>query len=568
MVSLLRLPSLLLVLAVLRVGESRYKRTRVGDHRIKTAPNVTLQAYSVAPIATGPKQFPLLLFINSWATDASTEYTAVTNAWAEQGYIIVTYAARGWYLSGGEVDVAGPDNCQDASAVINWALKEFPAANNSAIGMVGISYGAVISQLTAASDPRVRAVAALSGTSNAMSDLYWQHSVAVAWGDLLVDSAKLPFVGREAPSVSSVWNDLLHHQNIAGVVAWAANRSMDSMFDKIQANQPAVYISHNHDDNLFHSDVELEAYERLKCPKKMDLSQGTHASAEAFGLLPKPLGPLPSMAAKHIWGNALRWLDHYLKGVFNMVDTEPPVQMQVGGDGMMSPYVVFESWPPPATVLQYQELYLAPRAGADFAALRPAPPSLPSTTDNVSWYKDYIVGQEMHGMNTGFFGVDDIFKTLKPIAAQLGKVNRSFGVVYKGLPVRSPANSLPRGKTQICGIPRLTGVEVVPSGREFQLVAFLYDMDPRTSEGRLISHGTRTVWAEEGAVVGQRFKMEQISFHSCCYEVPFGHHVALGLSMQDGLYLPPAKNSRLSLSIAYDGLKTKLILPIVLKKTG
>ena len=58
-------------------------------------------------------------------------------------------------------------------------------------------------------------------------------------------------------------------------------------------------MSHNHDDNLFHSEVELSAWERLQVPKKLDLNQGTHASAEAWTLANETLSP--KSAAAHVW---------------------------------------------------------------------------------------------------------------------------------------------------------------------------------------------------------------------------------------------------------------------------
>ena len=95
-------------------------------------------------------------------------------------------------------------------------------------------------------------------------------------------------------------------------------------------------------------------------------------------------------------------------------------------------------------------------------------------------------------------------------------------------------------------------------------MAFLYDVDPKTNKGKLIAHGARTVWVGEGATEGRRFTMPQIPFHTCCYELPDGHQVGLGLSMQDGLYLPPAKDASLGLALQFDKGATKHFLPILL----
>jgi predicted acyl esterase len=191
------------------LSSSSWPSTRSAAHRIPGAGGVVLQGYSVVPFDTPPgAKLPVILFVNSWAV-SGLEYSEVATRWAARGYVCVQYAARGWYGSTGLVDVAGPDNVADASAVIDWVERTFPRANTSAVGMAGISYGAVVSQLTAAQDRRVRAIAAMSGTSDAMSDLSWHGSVALVWGSLLVLSGELPLVGREAPEVRAVWGDLL-----------------------------------------------------------------------------------------------------------------------------------------------------------------------------------------------------------------------------------------------------------------------------------------------------------------------------------------------------------------------
>ena len=209
-----------------------------GTHRIRSYDGVELQAYSVRPVALPGKKFPVLVFVNSWMCQGN-EYTNVIDAWAKKGYVCLQYAARGWYLSGGKVDVGGPDNTRDATAVIDFMLREFKEqADPHAIAVGGVSYGAVVAQLVAAHDSRVRVVLALSGCSDALADLYWHHSVALIWGELLVWSAKIdPLDAREAPSVSAIWHDLRNHSNMDTVAAWAANRSMTHVLERMHANR-------------------------------------------------------------------------------------------------------------------------------------------------------------------------------------------------------------------------------------------------------------------------------------------------------------------------------------------
>lgn len=288
-----------------------------GVHKVTSWDGTVLPIYSEKPVSLlHPKQtFPLVIFLNSWALSA-TEYMIKTVQWAAQGYICIEYAARGWWGSGGYIDVAGPNSVKDAIAVIDWALKEFPNADPTKIAMGGVSYGSVISQLASATDPRIRAVLAMSGTSNVLGSIYWQQSPSQAWGWALLNSGRLPFIGREEQYVAGIYKNLMNHTDMSFVTAWAANRSMICVIDKVNANGPAIYVSHQHQDNLFHSTAELKMWQRLTGPKKIDLNQGTHASAEILGINGIYI---KGTASAHIWGNALRWLDRYLKGISALV---------------------------------------------------------------------------------------------------------------------------------------------------------------------------------------------------------------------------------------------------------
>jgi hypothetical protein len=579
-------------------AEPTYTTSGLIAHRVAGYGGVMLEVYTIVPTgaATRGRRFPVVLFANSWATPGK-EYGTVAADWAARGYVVVEYVARGWYLSGGKVDVVGPDNCKDASAVLDWALQEFTHLVAPAkIAMGGISYGSVIAQLTAASDSRIRVVLALSGTSDALADLYWHKSVPLIWGQLLVSSGSLPFVARESQNVSKIWNDLLAHTNMTEVEDWTAQRSMTHVMGAISKNKPAIYMSHNHDDNLFHSDVELSAWSALSVPKKLDLNQGTHASAEAAGLVNYSM---PGSASVHIWRNALRWIDHWLKGIDNGIMNEPLVSMQLGGKGMLSPYHTFGSWPPAKSSFSTRPLVLGPRGTAkygklnsgeaargDVSGLRSEEEARAELSDNISYHKGGELG-------TGFLALADIFKSLVPITAALSKVNPDYGIVYmsEALSITQP--------TRICGVPSVTDLTVTPSAARFQIMAFLYAVPPamgaqskgativganhtnsaaaghaqnhtaatKTLEGRLIAHATRTVW--EGAVPGMPYTLGTLGFHTCCWDLEPGHRVALGLTMHDYLYMEPCPkhdcSSNLSVGFSYlSGHLPTLNLPIAI----
>jgi len=512
--------------------------TKAGLHTIKSWDGTRLTADSEVPLGGGEKKFPLVVFMNSWAVP-EVEYLIKAIEWAKRGYVCVEYQARGWFLSGGEIGTAGPEDIKDVSAVIDWAIKTFPEVDASAIAVGGVSYGGGISFIAAAADPRIKAALVFSGWSDFFQALNWQNTPSQSWGETLIKAGKS--TGKEPPIISELLGDILTHENMSFVESWAGLRGAGHYLEQLNANKPAVYMSHQHGDNLFHSSIELDMFEKLECPKHLDLSQGTHASAELLGLIGLDIG---RTSANHIWGQALDWLDFYLKGVKNDVPKLPAVQMQLGNDGITSDYVSFSTWPP-SSDWSTQSYIVGPRDGP-FGSLGLEASNDVGLNDTISFSS---TGARM---STGTLLLSDLTKDIVPITANLGKVNPAHAIVY--------ASSAVKESTKICGTPRLSNLRVVPSEQQFQVVTFLYDLDLSTLKGRLITHGTSTVWEEAGAQAGAAFEFPTIDFHTSCWDLTSGHALALGISMYDDIYGPASKTA--SITFDYASLPS-LELPII-----
>ncbi|GAB1821790.1 alpha/beta fold hydrolase [Herbidospora sp. RD11066] len=83
---------------------------------------------------------------------------------AEQGYAVLTWSARGFGRSTGEIALNSPDyEVKDVRQLIDWLAKKpevlLDAAGDPRVGMAGGSYGGAIALMTAAHDPRVDAIA-------------------------------------------------------------------------------------------------------------------------------------------------------------------------------------------------------------------------------------------------------------------------------------------------------------------------------------------------------------------------------------------------------------------------
>ncbi|MEU7903198.1 alpha/beta fold hydrolase [Actinoplanes sp. NPDC049118] len=84
-------------------------------------------------------------------------------ALADRGYAVLTWTARGFGTSGGEIHLDSPDyEVRDASRLLDWLAAQprvlTDAAGDPRVGVVGGSYGGALALLLAAQDPRVDAI--------------------------------------------------------------------------------------------------------------------------------------------------------------------------------------------------------------------------------------------------------------------------------------------------------------------------------------------------------------------------------------------------------------------------
>ncbi len=209
-----------------------------------------LKANVVTPAdADGTRRYPLVVLPTSWGLP-QVEYLAQARELADSGYVVVTYNVRGFWQSGGRIEVAGPPDTADASKVIDWALANTPA-DAGHIGMAGVSYGAGISLLAAAHDRRIKAVASLSGWSDLIGSIYSGRTQHIQAAALLDGAATL--TGRESPEVRQVFNDFYASDlsREPELIAWGEKRSPATYVDRINRNGAAVMLANAWGDTIF-----------------------------------------------------------------------------------------------------------------------------------------------------------------------------------------------------------------------------------------------------------------------------------------------------------------------------
>ena len=441
----------------------------------------TLHAFVIRPTGRGDGPFPLVVLPSSWGVNDIEYVGAAAKLAYQSGYVVISYTARGFWDSGGKIEVAGPQDVADASRVIDWALAN-TNADPSRIGMGGISYGAGISLLTAAADPRIRAVVSMSGWTDLAASLYPNQTVSSQGVDLLLAAGHL--TGRPGPELQQAEKDYLAG-NFANVLPIAPVRSAATKIDAINQHGTAVMMANAWEDSLFPPSQLVDFYGNLTGPKRLMLSPGDHATPEVFGAAGLP---------NDVWDAADRWFDHYLLGADNGIDREHPIQVKpANGGGWQGS----DGWP-----WQQQTIPLSQSrfgTGVDTVA--------DSGTAFVS------------GTLQGYLGL--------PTGVAMPLVSRSVAAAWSG-PVAAQGFA-------VDGTPHAQ-LTVTPNQADTTLFAYLYDVGP-LGLGSLITHKPYSLL---GATPGVARNID-LGLEPIAWNVPAGHHLALVVDTVDPRYLSSSK---------------------------
>jgi predicted acyl esterase len=444
----------------------------------------TLKANVITPAgADGTRRYPLLVLPTSWGLP-QVEYFAQAQKLANSGYVVVSYNVRGFWQSGGEIEVAGPPDIADASKVIDWALANTPA-DAQHIGMAGVSYGAGISLLTAAHDKRVKAVAALSGWADLIGSIYSGRTQHVQAAGLL-DGASL-VTGRQSAEVRQIFNDF-YASNLSkeqDMINWGKKRSVATYVDQLNKNGAAVMMANAWGDTIFPPNQYADFYEKLTGPKRLEFRPGDHATAEMTGLFGLP---------NDVWTDTERWFDHYLKGEANGINRELPVRLKSRSTGGYEGYPDWKS------------------VGATNKKI-----ALGGTTT--------IRTNVNSGADGGVVFLSSILDQVAqlPPVASIPLIPRLWAGVWQSEKYATAQHV--RGTAKL-------HTTVTPTKESGTLVAYLYDVGP-LGLGKLVSNAPYTF---HGRTPGKPFGVD-LELYSTAYDVPAGHRLALVVDTVDPLYI-------------------------------
>ncbi len=454
-------------------------------HDIPGSGGITLKGNVFAPSAAeAGRKYPLIVLPTSWGMP-QIEYIAQAKKLADSGYVVVSYTSRGFWLSGGQIEVAGPPDVADVSAVIDWALAN-TAADPDRIGLGGVSYGAGISLLASAHDPRVKAVVSMSGWADLIDSIYSGRTQHLQAAVMLGAAGSL--TGRPGPELQQVLGNFLGSRldKEEQMIEWGKKRSVAFSVDKLNANGTAVFLGNAWGDTLFPPNQYTKFFERLTGPKRLELRPGDHATAEATGLFGLP---------NDTWTNARRWFDRYLKGERNGVDGEAPVQLKSRSDNGYEGYADWKS---------------VGAGGSEKLALNDS---------------EHLFANIDSGANGGILLLSNVLDQIArtPPMASVPLLPRAFAAVWQS--ERYDEERRIRGAVQL-------HTTVTPTKGDGTFVAYLYDVGP-LGIGKLVSNAPYTF---HGKAPGQAFGVD-LELFSTAYDVPEGHRLALVIDTVDPLYI-------------------------------
>ena len=228
---------------------------------------------------------------------------------APEGYVVLTVDARGHGASSGLFSVNGPREIQDVREVFDWLASQ-PGVGRSRIGAVGFSLGGgAVWRSAAEGVPWAAAVPVITWT-----DLY--NSLApqdLAKSGLIFGFLQLVPLARSAPELNALRETALQSRELPTLRAFARERSVRHLFGQIRA---PVFMLQGRRDYAFDIEEAARAFRALQVPKRLYI-----------GGLGHPPAANPPAERPYYLTQIRLWLDRWLKGVPNGIDTRPPAEL-------------------------------------------------------------------------------------------------------------------------------------------------------------------------------------------------------------------------------------------------
>ncbi|MEU5654551.1 alpha/beta fold hydrolase [Streptomyces sp. NPDC047737] len=222
---------------------------------------------------------------------------------AADGYAVMTWSARGFGKTTGEITLNAPDGeVKDVSGLIDWLADrpevELDAKGDPRVGVTGASYGGAVSLLAAGHDERVDAVAPVISYWDLADALFPDGVFKKLWAGIFVTS------GGGCEKFQKQLCEMYERVAVSGkpdaaARALLAERSPAAVADKIDV--PALILQ-GQSDSLFplgQADAMAKAVKANGAPVSVDWISGGHDGGDDEG--------------DRVEARVGAWFDRYLK---------------------------------------------------------------------------------------------------------------------------------------------------------------------------------------------------------------------------------------------------------------
>jgi ABC-2 type transport system ATP-binding protein len=275
--------------------------------------------------ASASSPVPAILITHGWGGSRQRTPSAFTTRLLDEGYAVLSWDQRGFGQSGGQVEIDDPRwEARDVSALIDVLAADpriaAEAAGDPVIGMSGGSYAGGVQWVTAATDPRVDAIAPEIAWHNLLESLIPEGVVKSGWGALLYGGGQTSVTGGLTPGnpagpETGNYNPLIHQALAEGVATgtfspevrgFFASKGPDYLLDQVGV---PTFIIQGTVDVLFPPSQAVANYDEMQAvnrgvPLKMAFYCSGHGTCSPFD--PGPAG--------YINERILAWFDRHLKG--------------------------------------------------------------------------------------------------------------------------------------------------------------------------------------------------------------------------------------------------------------
>jgi predicted acyl esterase len=489
-------------------------------------PDVLLDAGVFVPLTAGPH--PVVVMPAPLAPTGWRSYPGMLLNFALKGYLAVAYSERGLADSTGRIDVAGPRDRADGSAVIDWILENHAdRVNPDQIGFAGSSYGAGQSLIIAAHDDRVKAVCAQSAWADLGRSLYENETRHLLAFEAL---AQLFGEDRLSDDIRRIFADFRVNRNIDQLLDFAAVRSPVTYVDRLNARRVPIFLGTYWHETIFSVPAVIEFFNQLTGPRRLLVMIGDHGGDEVKGFLGGVSRPTAT---------TFRWLDHHLLGKANGVGEDGNVHTEY----MHNLFDLRKSADWQSYALPTRRFYLdRPRPGSTDGTLTSRPASGWTTTFDAGTDTPAQVAPQL--VQTGV-----LERLGAPIVYETASISRRDAAVWVTEPLAGPS--------QLTGNVRLR-ITVRPSAATATLVTHLFDVAPGSGKAKIITSAPFTLLNErEGEA-----RTIDVQLQPADYRIPAGHQLALVIDTRDRFFADATvPGSQLEIS-SPDGTASYLELPL------